>query len=63
MITFRRSLIAGCFAASMMVIASPAGAVGGVRPDCPGWFDDMAYVVCVGRPGSHVHHGHHHYKH
>jgi hypothetical protein len=61
MMVVRRLFIAGCFAASMVAVAPPARAVDGIRPGCPGWFDPVSYVVCVGRPWSHVRHHHYHH--
>jgi hypothetical protein len=58
----QRLLIVAGLAASTVAVAAPAAAVDGIRPGCPGWFDPISYVVCIGRPASHVRH-HHHYRH
>jgi len=63
MTLFRSIVIAGSLAASVVLTAGPAAALGGMRPWCPGWFPVMAYTYCVGRPAVHARYVHYYRRH
>ncbi len=46
-----------------MLAAAPAGAVGGMRARCPGWFPVQWYTFCVGRPAVHARYVHYYRRH
>jgi len=63
MTLLRSIVVAGSLAASVVLTAGPAAALGGMRPWCPGWFPVMAYTYCVGRPAVHARYVHYYRRH